>query len=67
MLLIASRSLGQGRTSGFATLAGIQVGTTFWQRCSSASPPGSRSTAGARRPIPRVMEPLAVSPERKSL
>jgi threonine/homoserine/homoserine lactone efflux protein len=27
MLLIASRSLGQGRASGFATLAGIQVGT----------------------------------------
>jgi threonine/homoserine/homoserine lactone efflux protein len=27
MLLIASRSLSQGRASGFATLAGIQVGT----------------------------------------
>jgi threonine/homoserine/homoserine lactone efflux protein len=27
MLLIASRSVTQGRTSGFATLAGIQVGT----------------------------------------
>lgn len=27
MLLIASRSAGQGTTSGFATLAGIQVGT----------------------------------------
>src|SRR3982074_694903 len=27
MLLIASRSIGQGRASGFATLAGIQVGT----------------------------------------
>ncbi len=27
MLLIASRSAGQGRTAGFATLAGIQVGT----------------------------------------
>lgn len=27
MLLIASRSVSQGRTSGFATLAGIQVGT----------------------------------------
>ena len=27
MLLIASRSAAQGRTSGFATLAGIQVGT----------------------------------------
>jgi threonine/homoserine/homoserine lactone efflux protein len=27
MLLIASRSLGQGRASGFATLAGIQAGT----------------------------------------
>ena len=27
MLLIASRSVSQGKTSGFATLAGIQVGT----------------------------------------
>ena len=27
MLLIASRSVSQGRTSGFATLAGIQIGT----------------------------------------
>src|SRR4030081_540008 len=27
MLLIASRSVSQGRASGFATLAGIQVGT----------------------------------------
>jgi threonine/homoserine/homoserine lactone efflux protein len=27
MLLIASRSITQGRISGFATLAGIQVGT----------------------------------------
>lgn len=27
MLLIASRSLSQGRASGFATLAGIQIGT----------------------------------------
>src|SRR4249919_2673658 len=27
MLLIASRSVSQGRTAGFATLAGIQVGT----------------------------------------
>jgi len=27
MLLIASRSAGQGRAAGFATLAGIQVGT----------------------------------------
>src|SRR6476620_10278614 len=27
MLLIASRSISQGRVSGFATLAGIQVGT----------------------------------------
>ena len=27
MLLIASRSIGQGRASGFATLAGIQAGT----------------------------------------
>jgi threonine/homoserine/homoserine lactone efflux protein len=27
MLLIASRSLSQGRASGFATLAGIQAGT----------------------------------------
>src|SRR5882757_11121035 len=27
MLLIASRSASQGRASGFATLAGIQVGT----------------------------------------
>ena len=27
MLLIASRSMSQGRTSGFATLAGIQAGT----------------------------------------
>lgn len=27
MLLIASRSIAQGRTAGFATLAGIQVGT----------------------------------------
>src|SRR5207244_3653214 len=27
MLLIASRSIGQGRAAGFATLAGIQAGT----------------------------------------
>src|SRR5258708_39582493 len=27
MLLIASRSVSQGRMSGFATLAGIQIGT----------------------------------------
>src|SRR4029077_2933263 len=27
MLLIASRSVGQGPVSGFATLAGIQIGT----------------------------------------
>jgi threonine/homoserine/homoserine lactone efflux protein len=27
MLLIASRSAGQGRAAGFATLAGIQAGT----------------------------------------
>ena len=29
MLLIASRSVSQGKASGFATLAGIQVGTYF--------------------------------------